>query len=185
MQDVEGFFGVDFCDARAKFLAAARMRGAAVAALSHPDARGAQGETLTIDLAVLGDASAETLLLLTSGTHGVEGFCGSGAQVALLHDDAFVRAAHERGIAVLFAHALNPYGFSHLRRVNGAAAGDHRRTMRPSGRPVLRRRQARVEQPGLSRCVEALRFLTPPLRMDRFPFRTGADGTRRKDLRWP
>ena len=94
------------------------MRGTAMAAFSHPDARGARGETLTIDIALLGNASAEALLLLTSGTHGVEGFCGSGAQVALLHEDAFVHAANECGVAVLFAHALNPYGFSHLRRVN-------------------------------------------------------------------
>src|SRR4029453_18028575 len=40
------------------------------------------------------------------------------AQIGLLHDDAFVRAAQVAGIAVLFVHAVNPHGFSHGRRVN-------------------------------------------------------------------
>ena len=51
-------------------------------------------------------------------THGVEGFCGSGCQVGLLHDDEFVAAVRASGVAVVFVHALNPYGFSHLRRTN-------------------------------------------------------------------
>ena len=56
--------------------------------------------------------------MLSSATHGVEGYCGSGAQVALLHDDGVVEAIEDSGAAVLFVHALNPYGFSHLRRAN-------------------------------------------------------------------
>jgi hypothetical protein len=36
----------------------------------------------------------------------------------LLHDDAFLAAVDRAGVAVLLLHALNPYGFSHLRRVN-------------------------------------------------------------------
>ncbi len=58
------------------------------------------------------------MLLLTSATHGVEGFCGSGCQVALLRDDAFVADARAASVRVVFLHALNPFGFSHLRRTN-------------------------------------------------------------------
>jgi hypothetical protein len=58
------------------------------------------------------------MLALLSGTHGAEGFCGSGIQVALLDDPAFLTAADRSGVAVLFCHALNPWGFSHLRRTN-------------------------------------------------------------------
>ena len=118
MPGVKAFFGADYSAARDTFLAAARLRDASIEHLTHPSARGARDEPLTIDLAWLGDTTAEALLLLTSGTHGVEGFCGSGAQVALLHDDDFVRSVAARGVAVLLVHALNPYGFSHLRRVN-------------------------------------------------------------------
>ena len=33
-----------------------------------------------------GDPGADSLLLLSSACHGVEGFCGSGIQVAILRD---------------------------------------------------------------------------------------------------
>jgi hypothetical protein len=71
-----------------------------------------------MDFAMLGDGDAPALIVMLSATHGVEGFCGSGCQVALLHNDAFVAAVENAGVCVLMLHALNPYGFSHLRRVN-------------------------------------------------------------------
>jgi hypothetical protein len=111
-------FAQTYGEARDKFLAAARARGARIFRDVHPSERGQEGEELSIDLAQLGDERANTLLLLTSGTHGVEGFCGSGCQVALLHDEAFVAAVERAGVSVLMLHALNPYGFSHLRRAN-------------------------------------------------------------------
>src|SRR5256886_4909079 len=111
-------FAQTYAEARDKFLAAGADRGARMFRDVHPSERGVQGEELSIDGAKIGDDKAPALLLLTSGTHGVEGFCGSGCQVALLHDDAFLAAVERSGIAVLMLHALNPYGFSHLRRVN-------------------------------------------------------------------
>jgi hypothetical protein len=111
-------FSQTYVEARDKFLAAARMREAKLMQHVHPSARGAAGEKLSMDFALLGSADAPSLLLLISGTHGVEGFCGSGCQVALMHDPVFMTALERSGIAVLMLHALNPYGFSHLRRVN-------------------------------------------------------------------
>src|ERR1700676_4535187 len=111
-------FSQSYAEARDKFLAAARMRGANLMHHVHPTERGAAREELSMDFALLGSADAAGLLLLISGTHGVEGFCGSGCQVALLHDQAFIAGVERSGIAVLMLHALNPFGFSHLRRVN-------------------------------------------------------------------
>jgi hypothetical protein len=68
-----------------------------------------------MDVARDGDPSASKLLVLSSACHGVEGFCGSGVQVAALRDAAW-RAEARRGVAVLYIHGLNPYGFSHMRR---------------------------------------------------------------------
>lgn len=113
-----GHFAQSYREARDKFVAAAGAREARRFRQVHPAERGADGEELSVDFALLGTADASSLLLLTSGTHGVEGFCGSGCQVALLHDDQFLRAIERSGAAVLMLHALNPYGFSHLRRVN-------------------------------------------------------------------
>jgi hypothetical protein len=59
----------------------------------------------------------QMLLIVSSACHGVEGYCGSGVQVFALHDDEWRAKARDAGVAVLYIHALNPYGFSHLRRV--------------------------------------------------------------------
>jgi hypothetical protein len=116
--EASSHFAQSYGEARDKFTAAAVAAGARMSRYLHPTERGADGEELSIDLAVLGNENADRALLLISGTHGVEGFCGSGCQVALLNDDALLGAIQRSGAAVLMLHALNPYGFSHLRRVN-------------------------------------------------------------------
>ncbi len=113
-QPVEGF-SQTYAEARAKFLPAARAAGAAVHSHRHP-LRGRDGEELAMDIARIGPDDAPAVLLLSSACHGVEGFCGSGAQIALLHDDTLLRSARDAGVALLFVHALNPYGFSWWRR---------------------------------------------------------------------
>jgi hypothetical protein len=117
MEPVE-HFSPDYAEARGKFVAAAKARSLATETHALPERRGAGGETLTTDVALLGRAKAEALLVLTSATHGVEGHCGSGVQIGLLHDDGFVAAVEAARIAVLLVHAVNPHGFSHGRRVN-------------------------------------------------------------------
>jgi len=114
--DPAAHFAADYAEARAKFLAAAGALALPVESHVHPSARGPAGEDLVIDVAMLGDPASPSLLLVTSGTHGAEGFCGSGCQVALLSDPWFVDAAKRSGVAVAFLHALNPYGFAHVAR---------------------------------------------------------------------
>ena len=115
---VSSYFAASYAQARSKFRDAAAARGLAVASHVNPHALGPDGEELATDVALLGNAQASSLLFLTSAMHGVEGFCGSGCQVALLHDDAFIEAVASSGVAVLFYHAVNPFGFAHLRRTN-------------------------------------------------------------------
>ena len=109
-------FAADYAQARSKFLAAAAHRHAEVETHVHPGARGPGGEALAIDIARVGPRDAERVLLITSATHGVEGFCGSGCQVAMLADDAFVASVERGGVEVVLLHALNPFGFAHLSR---------------------------------------------------------------------
>lgn len=111
-------FSGSYAEARRKFLDAAAARGAAVESFVLDGHRGALGETLATDVARLGPAEAERLLILSSGTHGPEGFCGSGCQLATLQDDALLKRFEEAGIALLLVHAVNPHGFSHLHRTN-------------------------------------------------------------------
>ncbi|HEV7912353.1 MAG TPA: M14 family metallopeptidase [Albitalea sp.] len=109
-------FAQSYAQARGKFLAACEGAGLDVESHLHP-LRGRDGEALAMDVALDGAADAERLLLITSACHGVEGFCGSGIQNALLHDAGWRAAARRAGVAVLYIHGLNPYGFSWWRRV--------------------------------------------------------------------
>lgn len=110
------FFSATYREARERFLDAARKAGAAVQSHAHP-LKGAEGEEIATDTALVGPADAAHLFIVSSGTHGPEGFSGSACQLALLNDDLARRAA-DRGIALLLVHAVNPYGFSHLKRTN-------------------------------------------------------------------
>ena len=111
-------FARDYAQARAGFLAAAAARGLKVDSALHPSCKGAGGEDLAMDSLLLGPADAASLLIVTSGTHGVEGFCGSGCQRALLADIDLLKRIDAARVAVLLVHAVNPHGFSHLRRAN-------------------------------------------------------------------
>jgi hypothetical protein len=111
-------FSGTYVEARAKFLEAAAQRGAAVESFVLEAHRGALGEELATDVALIGAKDAKKVLLVTSGTHGPEGFCGSGAQVATLNDADLLNRLEQAGVALLLVHAVNPHGFSHLHRTN-------------------------------------------------------------------
>jgi len=114
MPTTDDAFAPSYAQAREKFLAAA----AGLTLQSHPcPGAGHDGEALSMDVARLGADDARRVLMITSGCHGVEGFCGSGVQVALLGNARFRERARDAGVAVVMVHALNPWGFSHWRRV--------------------------------------------------------------------
>ena len=73
-------FAADYAEARAKFLGAAEAAGALLARYENPN-KGPHGEDLFLDTAWLGSKDAQKVLAIVSGTHGPEGFCGSGCQV--------------------------------------------------------------------------------------------------------
>lgn len=107
-------FASDYGEAREKFLAAARVAGAATDRFANPS-KGPKSEALSTDVARLGPADASRIVMTISSTHGVEGYCGSGFQVDWL---ASVGASGlPADTAVLLVHAINPYGFAWTRRV--------------------------------------------------------------------
>jgi hypothetical protein len=113
--DASANFSQSYAEARAKFLAAADDAGLDPQSHLHPLV-GCDGEQLAMDVVRDGPADAAALLIVSSACHGVEGFCGSGVQTALLRDPAWRAAAADARVTVLYIHALNPYGFSWWRR---------------------------------------------------------------------
>jgi len=113
------FFSDTYGEAREKFLTALDSAGGvSVAAYPHP-LTGPVREALWTDVGRLGPADARKLLVLISGTHGIEGFCGSGCHTGWLAGGHAARDLPD-GVAVLFVHAVNPHGFAWQRRVNEA-----------------------------------------------------------------
>ncbi len=115
MMNVLDAFSSSYAQARGKFFAAAVGAHLPVTSHVHPRA-GRDGEALAMDVVLDGAPNAERLLIISSACHGVEGYCGSGVQVFALHDDEWRQHAREKNVAVLYVHALNPFGFSHVRR---------------------------------------------------------------------
>lgn len=108
-------FSQSYAEARAKFLAMGAATGLDMTSHMYPF-HGRHGEPLAMDVLFDGPRDARLMLIISSGCHGVEGFGGSGVQLALLGDAAWRTAARQAGVAVLYIHAVNPYGFSWWRR---------------------------------------------------------------------
>lgn len=80
------------------------------------DSVGPNGQPLYVDVAAHTSTDDEHRIVIASGVHGVEGFIGACIQLKALQ-----RLAHE-GIpertGIVMIHAVNPWGFAHLRRVD-------------------------------------------------------------------
>ncbi|NND92125.1 MAG: DUF2817 domain-containing protein [Granulosicoccus sp.] len=105
----------DYFSSRDRFVELARSCGAQ--AESHSiDAVGPDGEALSVEVAAFTSTHDEHLIILTSGVHGVEGFIGACIQFQALQMLANNGLAN--GVGVVMIHAVNPWGFAHLRRVD-------------------------------------------------------------------
>lgn len=101
-------FSSDYFVARDRFRAAIDRHSGKIEAFplgGRPD--------LTMDVAIFGDLDPKQVLIVSSGLHGVEGPFGSAVQSSWLEGWS---GALPNGLAVLFLHALNPYGFVNIRR---------------------------------------------------------------------
>ena len=114
-QTILSYFSASYQEAREKFLQACKARSLSVDSRLNPNAKGTNDEDLYSDIVQIGSPDAGKVLLLLSGTHGVEGYCGSGAQIELLSEGYFDDLHDD--LCVIMIHAMNPYGFSHDRRV--------------------------------------------------------------------
>jgi hypothetical protein len=168
-------FPVDYFSARERFRRGAARLG--WVAETHPiAARGPAGQELTVDIARTGDEQAADTLVVSSGLHGVEGFFGSAVQCALLEQWPLLRPPPV--VRVVLLHALNPFGFSWVRRFDEqnvdpnrnflfggeAFRGSHRAYGELEGWLNPRRLRSRWELPPLRAVWEALRLPLPALR---------------------
>ncbi len=115
MVSIPECFSESYAEARAKFCSAAATAGGALRSWFNPHAKGPSGELLFLDTARFGPIDAANMLVMISSTHGVEGHCGSGAQIAWMRTGGPAKLPKDTG--ALIVHAINPYGFAWTRRV--------------------------------------------------------------------
>jgi hypothetical protein len=109
-------YSPDFKTARARFRAMVGERGWSSEAHVVSAPGFAEGD-LTIDVARAGPAAADRVVVLSSGLHGTEAPFGSAVQLAWI--DSLPRNWEPPAeCSVLLLHALNPFGFATVRRVN-------------------------------------------------------------------
>jgi hypothetical protein len=118
--DLADCFPASYTASRERFLAAARALAPRLGTTLDSRAlevRGPDGGTLALDLALFGARRPTHALVVSSGTHGVEGYAGAAIQHHVLAE-LLPRLRLAEGTAVVLLHALNPYGFAWGRRVN-------------------------------------------------------------------
>ena len=106
-------FSQTYLESRQRFVQQAKANGARLEKIpiGLNELYGPEKEDLSIDIAIWGPEQGPTLVL-SSGLHGIEGYCGSGIQLAAM------KKSYPAELKRVFIHAINPYGMAHLRRVN-------------------------------------------------------------------
>jgi hypothetical protein len=119
-QDNKGeYFKNDYLNARKSFLEksdeiAEKYPGAKILRIKVESAKDSD---LSVDMLYIPcQGEKEKLMILSSGTHGVEGFTGSALQLMFMNKFINLEILNKTGI--LLVHSLNPYGFKYLRRVS-------------------------------------------------------------------
>lgn len=105
--DFLSHFSKSCAEAQDKFVAACDRAGAYREAAANPHTA-PHGGKLATEIAWLGPRNAERVLVMQSGTHGVEGLCGAGCQTGWLNSGG--PANLPKGVGVLLIHLINPFG---------------------------------------------------------------------------
>lgn len=114
---VRSIYSTTYAEARQTWLSRVRRCGAVATSLLYPHARsGPDGGALASDVLWLGNPDAAAVLVLISGTHGIEGYAGSAIQSLALEWVATADPVARGDVALLVIHALNPWGVAWYRR---------------------------------------------------------------------
>lgn len=103
-----------FREAHQRFVEQASLLGWELEFMTHAS-RGPNAEELHTSVALHRVPTASNTLIVSSGSHGVEGHFGSAVQLQLLH-----RVAKQFPLPcnVILIHAMNPFGYAWGRRVD-------------------------------------------------------------------
>lgn len=107
--DLGTLFLDDYFALRQHFIMLARENGFKINSFQNP-CFGPDYKPVFMDYAFAGNSDAKSILVIISGTHGPEGYCGSAIQSGLFQSGKAREWAKKHKI--LFIHAHNPFGFA-------------------------------------------------------------------------
>lgn len=109
------FFSATVSEADRKFTQACRKHDLQARFYTNP-VTGPNDEALNIGVCRIGPADAASRLLVISGTHGIEGYCGAGIQTGWLQQCGGEVLPGDTNIVMV--HMLNAWGMAWNRREN-------------------------------------------------------------------
>lgn len=107
-------FSDNYFIARQRFIQSAKTKGYGLETFRHPLSDRFPAEIAT-DTARMGPDDARRVLFISSGLHGTELTTGSGIQLGLLEE---IGTWLPEATAIVFIHALNPYGSAAMTRTD-------------------------------------------------------------------
>ncbi|CAF3323234.1 unnamed protein product [Rotaria socialis] len=108
------FFSSNVPEATSKFVNACNIANGSFEYFNHTMV-GPQNEELQATVCVVGKSDARGVVFTISGTHGIEGYAGSMAQISLLHMSDMVLW---KNIKIVNLHMINPYGAAYTTKEN-------------------------------------------------------------------
>ena len=111
---VSDLFSDNYLSARNKFRETCKAAGLTIEHYPHPQMKASDGSRATVDVARLGSETAETILFIISGCHGLEAFAGSAIQTDLIKNRHKIKLP--MNTAIILIHTINLYGTVHRRR---------------------------------------------------------------------
>lgn len=104
---INTYFSNSIDEATCKFVASCNQAGGHVELVEHP-LKGPDGGAIHTAVGWLGDKAAKKIALFITGTHGIEGYAGSGVMVGALLSGGFDELPKDT--AVMLIHMINPWG---------------------------------------------------------------------------
>jgi hypothetical protein len=101
-------------EATVKFTMACRGAGGSIEYMELPE-KGVYNEILQAAVCSVGDPKDRAVIFTMSGTHGIEGYAGSMAQISMLRGPPTM---FPKGVRMVHLHMVNPYGASHILKEN-------------------------------------------------------------------
>ncbi len=115
LTNIEEFFSNDYTEARAKFIKNAQENNFETEEFILNNFKAPNGDYLSINIAK-SKSNFENTIIVISGTHGPEGYCGSAVQTGILSSGEYKEFTQNSNLILI--HALNPYGFAWDLRFN-------------------------------------------------------------------